>query len=154
MQVVIKTKKCYSCKITKPLADFYRRKRNKDGRDGRCKVCAEAYQLQYRKTEAGKSSRKRERSKRRNDGGISNLRHRARNYGLTADEIKEIYTNQNECCDICEAPISLDKIQVDHNHDTGRLRGLLCQSCNIKIIGMDDKVFLQKALDYLEEYDG
>ena len=148
------TKKCYSCKISKPLADFYRRKRNKDGRDGRCKVCAEIYGRKYRSTKAGKAAKEREYVKRHNDGGIGNLRQRARNYGLSPDEVKEMYTNQNGCCDICEVPISLSKIQIDHNHDTGRLRGLLCQSCNIKIVGMDDRVFLQKALDYLEEYDG
>ena len=68
----------------------------------------------------------------------------AKNYGLTVDE----YYALGDSCDICN---STDRLCVDHNHETGEVRGLLCNGCNIGLGGFkDDKESLLKAIKYLD----
>ena len=68
-----------------------------------------------------------------------------------------MYEQQNGVCAICGKPetkVQYGKIQpltVDHNHETGKVRGLLCFNCNIAIGKLkDDIVLLEKAIDYLK----
>src|SRR4030042_5864910 len=53
-------------------------------------------------------------------------------YGITSNEYNELFEKQNECCAICgEHQSKFNKaFAVDHNHETGEVRGLLCQNCN------------------------
>lgn len=73
-------------------------------------------------------------------------------YGITEDEYKKLYKAQNGKCAICETPESELKrrLHIDHDHKTGKIRGLLCFLCNA---GMgkfkDDPVLLKKAQEYL-----
>ena len=55
------------------------------------------------------------------------------NYGLTVEQHTAMYVVQNGCCAICGKPVEYDKIQTDHDHKTGKVRGLLCQSCNLAL---------------------
>lgn len=74
-------------------------------------------------------------------------------FGLTPDEFRQMEETQNGVCAICEQP-ETDKrnhrLAVDHDHDTGRIRGLLCKSCNIGL-GMfrDSTNNLRRAINYL-----
>lgn len=57
-----------------------------------------------------------------------------RNYGLTAKEYGEIVARQNNRCAICKkSPPPGKRLFVDHNHQTGVVRGLLCVNCNFLI---------------------
>lgn len=74
---------------------------------------------------------------------------RLREYGLTPDDFHRMVEAQGHCCGIChEKP---DQWNIDHDHETGGVRGLLCGFCN-RGIGhfMDDPVRLRAAIDYLE----
>lgn len=71
-------------------------------------------------------------------------------YGLTIDEIEKIKVKQNYLCLICKKE---RKLCVDHCHNTGKVRGLLCGSCN-RALGLmnDDKNIIKKAYEYLAEF--
>lgn len=53
-------------------------------------------------------------------------------YGITAEEFNEMYDDQEGCCAICFEPF-VKRPHVDHCHDTGKVRGLLCFQCNVKL---------------------
>lgn len=76
----------------------------------------------------------------------------AKTYGITAQEYWAIHRHQNGVCAICERATGATKrLSVDHCHKTGHVRGLLCTTCNAKILGhlRDDPDALQRAINYL-----
>jgi hypothetical protein len=75
-------------------------------------------------------------------------------YGIDDDNYKERLESQGGRCKICKTdnPGSTGSFHVDHCHDTGKVRGLLCHWCNIGIGCMRDcPRRLQSAIDYLIE---
>jgi len=75
-------------------------------------------------------------------------------YGLSREEYEVLKASQNNRCAICNAEGTLEKrLVVDHDHKTGRVRQLLCDTCNrgIGLLG-DDADRLQKAADYLKTF--
>jgi len=73
-------------------------------------------------------------------------------YGITVEEFEQMLKNQDYKCDICKLPSDSFKewLVVDHNHTTGKVRGLLCKSCNFGLGNFKDSTFnLQNALNYL-----
>jgi len=77
-------------------------------------------------------------------------------FGITLEEYDELFARQNGSCAICNMPQSELKrrLAVDHNHITGKIRGLLCFRCNASIGKFgDDPELLEKAISYLREYD-
>jgi hypothetical protein len=78
-------------------------------------------------------------------------------YGLTPEQYDEMFAKQNGCCAICGKHQKRFKqtLNVDHNHITGKIRELLCHSCNSAIgLMKDSKIMLNKALLYLEKHNG
>ena len=75
-------------------------------------------------------------------------------YGLSLDDYSELLTKQNNKCAICatsESDHQSGRFLVDHNHDTGEVRGILCNSCNSGIgFFNDDKEKLSNAIKYLD----
>ena len=74
-------------------------------------------------------------------------------YGIDHDEYDRMLAAQGGACAICKEPPGLgqrNRLCVDHCHETGVIRGLLCFRCN-SAIGMlkDDPALVQVALDYL-----
>ena len=86
---------------------------------------------------------------------IAKLRARKSNlkrYGLTFETFNLLVKKQNKQCAICKKVIEDDKINIDHDHKTGKVRGLLCWNCNVGIGYLKDNVeFLKNAIDYLKE---
>ncbi|MCI0440747.1 MAG: endonuclease VII domain-containing protein [Chloroflexi bacterium] len=77
-------------------------------------------------------------------------------YGITLEEYDAMVKKQKSVCAICKRAPDPHKRQkalfVDHDHATGRVRGLLCNKCNTSLGGFSDSPFvLRAALDYLEE---
>jgi hypothetical protein len=82
-------------------------------------------------------------------------------YGLTPEKVNELFDQQNGVCAICEhsllrpAPTTKKTAwtaHVDHDHISGRVRGLLCHHCNCGLGNFTDNVFiLQQAIQYLKE---
>jgi hypothetical protein len=73
--------------------------------------------------------------------------------GITPEQLIETYERQEECCAICKVEIELIDSAIDHNHETGEFRGVLCKQCN-RALGMfkDSPVVLKNALEYLEAF--
>jgi hypothetical protein len=114
-------KRCRGCDEVKPLSEFHRHARTADGYVARCKPC--------RKAEGRRS-------------------HYLRTYGLTEDQLRAILADQMGVCAICLSPRPQ---HVDHDHRTGRVRGILCFACNAALGQMKDQPqVLRRAVDYLE----
>ena len=74
-------------------------------------------------------------------------------YGLTLEAFDVLWDVQSGCCAICQRPLSRDrKTHVDHDHTTGRVRGLLCHGCNIGLGSFcDSPNTLVAATEYLRK---
>lgn len=73
---------------------------------------------------------------------------RAKKYGLTEIELKDLLEQQDNKCSICN--IYTEDFHVDHDHKTGKLRGLLCENCNHGLGKFKDNIqILQNAIQYL-----
>ena len=81
-----------------------------------------------------------------------------KSYNITIEQYNEMLKKQSNCCGICKKHISetlaakKSNLCVDHNHDTGKVRGLLCDKCN-RGIGLlcDDIDILINAIEYLSQ---
>lgn len=75
---------------------------------------------------------------------------RSAKYGITSPELLSMLEDQNNCCAICGIQFARTPA-IDHCHNTGKVRGLLCGNCNAGI-GMlgDDPEILSKAIAYLQ----
>ena len=79
-----------------------------------------------------------------------------RHYGITPDQYEILLASQGGVCGICGTgePGSPRKFFcIDHDHFTGKVRGLLCNSCNVAIGHLQDRPdILQKAISYLSSH--
>jgi hypothetical protein len=72
-------------------------------------------------------------------------------YGITIDDYEHMYRTQDGKCAICFE--RFEKLDVDHNHQTTKVRALLCKSCNLALGLMKDNTLrLRSAATYLERY--
>jgi hypothetical protein len=115
------TKRCSKCKEDKPLTDFTSDKYVSNGKRSWCKACDSVYERMAR----------------------------CRRYGLTLEEYDELLQSQGNACAICKGDIP--KLpQIDHDHDTGKVRGVLCITCNTGLGAFrDDPDLLLAAREYL-----
>ena len=131
-------KVCHKCKNTIPISEFYKDKNQKDGLAHYCKYC----HLKYKNTIKGKTSRRN-----------TNLKN---NYNITINDYDQILESQNYVCKICKtnSPGGQGRFHVDHDHKTGKVRGLLCDLCNHGLGNFKDSIStLSKAIQYLSEND-
>ena len=95
----------------------------------------------------------REALNRRNRGRYNSDMRRRNKYGIAADALAELLIQQHNRCAICDRLFDFTKkwaFAVDHDHETGHVRGVLCQDCNVSIGRMgDDPERLQRAVEYL-----
>ncbi len=76
-------------------------------------------------------------------------------YGLSLEEYKEMLISQEGKCFICKGNNKRKRLFVDHNHNTGKIRSLLCAACNAGIgYFKEDTSLLNKAISYLEMHNG
>lgn len=70
------------------------------------------------------------------------------------EDIRKLYAEQGHKCAICGEPKPDDKNhKLDHDHATGRMRGILCNKCNLALGLFNDDVYvLQQAIDYIKKY--
>ena len=72
-------------------------------------------------------------------------------YGISLDEFERMVAQRNGRCDICQRPPGGGRhkvLHVDHDHRTGKVRGLLCAACNFRL-GFIEHELTEKSLDYL-----
>jgi hypothetical protein len=126
-------KRCPSCTETKAVQDFPRSRSSRDGLAAYCKPCHNA------RTKATYARLY----------GNSRHYHLMRRYGISAAEVEELIAEQGGVCAIC---LTGKPEHVDHDHRTGRVRGILCFNCNGGLGQMRDRVdVLLAAVDYLGE---
>ena len=75
-------------------------------------------------------------------------------YGLEPEQYKEMHKAQQGKCAICnEEPKTKRGLHVDHDHETGKVRGLLCHGCNVALGSFKESVtLLNKAVEYLRSF--
>ena len=139
-----------------------------------CRRCGESKcQTEFRKTNGWCIACVREDNRERyhrNKGSDAGEAHRIsarkswlkKAYGLTLEDYDRMFAGQDGKCAICNdvmfkhgAISSKNNVaHVDHCHDSGRVRGLLCGTCNSALGKFGDKVsVLRSAISYLEKYN-
>lgn len=94
------------------------------------------------------ANRERNREYARADRYKKRARNLRNNYGLSPEEYEDMYLALGGHCQICDA--HKDILVVDHDHDTGEVRGLLCHKCNASIGMLRDSLeLLTRAADYV-----
>jgi hypothetical protein len=124
-------KYCPGCKQILDLTEFSTMN-VRNGIASHCKECVRLFGKNYNKTPKGKQKRKETYRKNRERWINNKLKKR---FGITYDQYKIILLSQGNKCAICGRTPEENKkmLAVDHNHTTGKNRGLLCSSCNICI---------------------
>jgi hypothetical protein len=75
-------------------------------------------------------------------------------YGLSVEEVQSMYESQHGRCAICFTEIMGRNRHIDHDHLTGKVRGILCQKCNMGLGSFDDnQIKLQAAINYLIKHN-
>jgi hypothetical protein len=130
----VEQKHCSKCGEWKELGEFSKKKSRWDGLHGWCRACqANRYVLYpalYREQQI------------------------KRKYGLGPEEYNELLLKQGGACAICGRALETEKpnkVHVDHDHITGKVRGILCENCNKGIGFLKDSIeSLQRAIAYLK----
>lgn len=137
-------KQCTLCKQWKDESDFHKTKAAPDGLSGKCKNCKSAYDRWLKDNPA--SSRKWGKK-------VTKLRRDLSKYGITPDDYEALSQKQGGVCAVCKQPPKFPKTRlcVDHDHETGRVRGLLCNECNVALGAAKDSMsVLEKMIAYLK----
>ncbi len=83
--------------------------------------------------------------------------HLKRKYGITLTEFNKMLDEQDRCCAICGATEPGGKwknFHVDHDHETRKVRGLLCNSCNVTLGAVKEDIHtLKSMIQYLESHE-
>ena len=131
-------KECKKCKEVKPLTDFHKHKRARDGRYNTCKVCCYERNKEWKK---------------KNSSRVKELE-RNRKYGLDEEWYENKLVKQDFRCAGCHThQKDLEySLRVDHCHTTDKPRGLLCKPCNLALGNADDNPdTLRRLAQYAEE---
>ena len=116
---------CKSCRIEKPLAEFYKSTKVKGGEkyytDSLCKSCKAIKNKTWFKANREKANRYNVKSK---------LKLR---YNISTNEYDAMIVKQNNLCAICNQSQKRRNLAVDHCHKTNKVRGLLCDKCNLAL---------------------
>jgi hypothetical protein len=139
---------CAACSIEKPVDAFHFRGRTQVVRQPKCKECNAANKRRC-------VNRWREQNPEQNRASRKATKVKLK-YGLTPEDIEKLYVEQGGKCAICPKLLSFAKgpksqrPHVDHDHESGKVRGLLCGQCNTGIGMFGDKpALLVAATAYL-----
>lgn len=150
-----------NCKQINPQnsGSFFKDKSKSDGLCPLCKVCEHERKRIWRRNNLDKvNSRARQWTARNPDKVREKLL--KDNYGMTLAEYDALLIRQKGLCAICKQPSKdmmkgkVKALAVDHDHKTGKIRGLLCKNCNVGLGSFADSVKnLKEAITYLAYKD-
>ncbi len=121
-------KTCTKCKVEKPLEEFSADHQHRDGKRSHCKECIRKYRAAN--PEKAREYRRRHPEKYRKRVRLG--RHLKCRYGLSLEQRNKLLTRQGGKCAVCGKKFDdKRKPHVDHCHDAGHVRGLLCINCNL-----------------------
>ena len=87
--------------------------------------------------------------------------HLKKTYGISLEQYEQMFTEQKGVCAVCKLPEfrikrgSYKSLDVDHNHDTGQVRGLLCSACNSSLgLLSEDPERILALFDYVVKHNG
>ena len=122
-------RECTSCLVYKPWDCFHKQNSSITNHNSQCKECVSKQHYGSFK------------------GGI--LR---KKYGISLDDYESMLKSQDNKCKICLSPVSGRSANVDHCHETGIVRGILCPNCNLGLGNFQDCPWLLRhAVEYLED---
>lgn len=164
----MKNKKiCTQCKLEKEISDFSFSDAKRGYKQSKCKKCIGENTIKYRKNNSehykeqckNNSKRFRENHPLRSIQWYVNDRYKVS--VETLNEFINSYIEKNgKVCAICGKEFDMiqkrqykgaKRLVIDHSHSTGKLRGLLCDGCNLGLGGFKDNIeSLQNAINYLK----
>ena len=143
-------KTCTKCKETRPIDDFHNDRTGKNGKRSQCRFCVLAANKdwQARNPEHAKECWKRSSNKRYSKD--VRQKRRLKSYNLSESQYTLLVSFSAGKCNICERELGT-KEHIDHCHDSGKVRGLLCVKCNTAIgLLNDDAALMRRAIEYIE----
>jgi hypothetical protein len=148
------TRTCSKCRRDLPLGEFTTNRGRKDGLQLSCKQCLRECLRVARNTPDGKAKMKTWREKHRVQLRYNTIKCE---FGLSRAGFDSLFDSQDGKCKICrreiERPPGFDNrkaAHIDHDHATGRVRGLLCCTCNVGIGNFQDSpLLLERAKRYV-----
>lgn len=169
IELPIATKICSKCRQEKSLSAFGNRYDRSCGKRSACKICDSRYKKGYAKNiKENRPERSEEIKKlhRRNsrEWRLKNkdrMRHNNYkwNYGIGLNDVHAMLQGQMGLCAnrACGKFLTIggavkDRAYVDHNHETGDVRGLLCHNCNTSLGLLEKKNLVLGLTEYLQKY--
>lgn len=135
-------KTCNVCHAPKPLTEFHKVWKGKEPTQNHCKACSKAKTTQYRQD---------------NPQVIAAILRNSflkRTYGITSKDYDRMVAEQGGVCAICGSDFDGRRLEVDHDHITGRVRALLCGRCNSGLASFENNRHMFEAyLRYLAVYN-
>ena len=146
-------KVCPKCNESLPHTAFNKSSR-RDGLQTYCRSCHNAMQREKYNSDPAEKVKRQMRERKRNllnplakkDSELKRL------YGIGIDVYLKMLQDQGEVCKICKQDCKTKySLSVDHDHKSGKIRGLLCNRCN-RAIGMfeDNPELLRLAAEYID----
>lgn len=132
---------CTRCKEEKLETEFYVRKGRPNGK-GRLSECKEC-------------TKKRTSKRYKKDPDLINDKRAAKLYGLSLQEVVQMRKDANGICAVCnrEGLHHHKRLVIDHDHETGAVRGLICSRCNSAIGFLGDNIDnVENLLLYLKKH--
>ena len=140
-------KQCPKCKLTLSVDLFQKNRSAKDGLQYQCTSCRKLIEKSPIKLA-------RDRKRYHDNKGIYRDKYYQRTYGLTIDQYNSLLASQGNKCAVCKGNCKTGRLlAVDHDHNSGSVRGLLCSSCN-QALGLlqDDSEIISNLLKYINKY--
>jgi hypothetical protein len=130
---------CSCCGEEKPRSEFHKHSGHSSGLQSVCKCCNKAKHAVWRKANKGK------------DAWYAFKWRLRTKFKITLENYLEMLKNQGGACAICDRKVDDRRMAVDHDHKTGKIRGLLCIGCNFILGSAKDSVpVLEAAIGYLK----
>jgi hypothetical protein len=149
-------KRCNKCGETKPMDQFHRRKKAKDGRNNICRECNIADTTTFNKRNPEYHRQQARLYRKRHPDRVADNNLSWRLGGVPWGTYDKMHVAQNGRCAICgtDKPSNRTKrFHVDHDAETGAIRGLLCSCCNTGIGQLQhSKTIMLSAIEYLERH--